>query len=166
MPSKLEQAEALIRELTRDELVRLQKRIKINLDNGIYYQGTGVEQAQAGSDEHILLDAVIRGLSARGLEFPLVSILMNTQVYQSFRKKTPEVFQYLRQTKCSDVELLALITLGMDLLILDIKVRQGLPPSARQLMSQIHRIPQVINFSFPQYAEMGLLLMLVRQGQR
>jgi hypothetical protein len=177
--TKLEQAETLIRELTRDELARLRQRIKINLDNGIHYQGTPVEQAKAGGDERILLDAIVRGLEARGLEYPLPSLLMATPVYASFRQKTPGVFKYLRRAACTDVELLGLVTLGMDLLIRDIEKNQGdwvkdpdgsprkvTGVSARQLMSQVHRIPQVINLAFPGYAEAGLLRMIVRQGQR
>lgn len=115
------------------------------------------------SDELLALECVSNVLQSMGMEFAAPAILRKSAVYDTFRTdKVPAVMAYLERAKLTRNETRAIIQIGLGLLIADMQ-RMGMMTSARAILSHFHRLPAVLNFAFPGYAEAGLLSQIIRR---
>lgn len=73
-----------------------------------------------------------------------------------FRDKLPPLLRYLRQACPTRAQQHALLCLGFRLLHRDM-TRMGIVVTARTFLAHVHRLPAVIEHSFPGYARAGLL---------
>ena len=115
------------------------------------------------SDELLALECVSNVLKSKGLEFASPAILRKSAVYDTFRTdKVPAVSAYLERAKLTRNETRAIIQIGLCLLITDMQ-RMDLMASARTILSHFHRLPAVLNYAFPGYAEAGFLGQIIRR---
>jgi hypothetical protein len=89
-----------------------------------------------------------------------VNQLTSGKHYETFRSKCIALHHYLK--RCGNkVQQRAVLRLGIGLLHHDLE-NMGLAVSSRLMMAHIHRLPGIINKSFPGYAEAGLIHMIIR----
>jgi hypothetical protein len=114
---------------------------------------------QAGDEALLLLDVIVEFLASRGLELNRVAMLRRVSQYQVFADKAGDVFRFMRGVE-SRTQRHAFLLLAVELLYDDL-ADMGISVSARTMMSHVHRIPAVVNRSFPFYAEAGMLGKIV-----
>ena len=99
-------------------------------------------------------------LSSTGLEYSSSVMLRKVSQYQVFSSKAKDVFRFMRGVD-SRTQRRAFLALAVELLYDDL-TSMDISVSARTMMSHVHRIPAVVNRSFPNYSRAGLLGMIVR----
>lgn len=139
--------------LDKKELAEVQVRVSFLL------QGSGADN---NSDETFILGLICSYLSSSGIDFSSAMMLRKSSSYPPFKQKVPIVLKFFEQCKPSKTELSVLITLGIELLIIDMQ-KMAIPVSGRMVMSHIHRIPSLINRAFPFYAAAGMLGWIIKR---
>lgn len=111
-------------------------------------------------ESHDVLRAICDFMTYSGLETPPFGALCRSPLYRAFNDKCPALGLFIGE--CNRIERQALLVVGIELLYKNL-AQIGIAVSARTLMSHIHRVPAVINKSFPLYAQNGMLRMIVRK---
>ena len=120
---------------------------------------------EVATAEDMLLDAISTTMSRMGVEHTSMSMLRKGPHYASFKEKAPSVIQFVRKAVPGDrLKQMAVLSIGVKLLYKNLEEME-LPVSSRYLMQHIHRLPSVINKSFPGYATAGMLAWILR-GER
>ena len=141
--------------LTREQLRAIHSRV--------VFLSSMAKSGDDTSDELLALECISQVLQSKGMEFASPVILRKSGAYDAFRTdKVPAVMAYLEKAKLTRNETRAIIQIGLGLLITDMQ-RMGLMTSARAILSHFHRVPAVLNFAFPGYAENGLLAQVIRR---
>ena len=145
---------ALLPVLTGSELEQVKQQI-----NMLRAVGPSTQQ-QVGDEAMELLQAIVMFLSSKGLEYNSAVMLRQISQYSVFADKAKNVFRFMRGID-NRTQKRAFLLLAVELLYKDLTA-MGIAVSARTVMSHVHRIPAVVNKSFPFYAKSGLLKMIVR----
>lgn len=163
MPSAVDQIDALLPQLTREQLERLSARARALAQLSETTPADDGETAASG--EVMVIDVVAQVLTGMGVECPTAGVLQRAADAR-FRRKLPGLLSYLRRGHPQRAGQLVLLRLGIELLYLDM-TEAGYPTTARTLMGHIHRLPAAINRAFPGYARAGMLAWIVknRSGQ-
>jgi hypothetical protein len=114
-------------------------------------------------ESHDVLRAICDFMTYSGLETPHFEGLRRAPQYKAFNDKCAALGLFIGE--CNRIERQALLVVGIELLYKNL-VDMGIAVSARTLMSHIHRVPAVVNRSFPLYAQNGYLKHIVRAQQR
>ena len=112
-----------------------------------------------GSRVLTILCTMLRDL---GVEHPSLSMLQKNSQYPAFARKLPSVMEFIAGVGSSRIAQDALLKIALELLYWDIVNISGEAVSSFTIMSQIHRVPAVVNKSFPGYSSSGLLKFIVR----
>jgi hypothetical protein len=142
-----------LHQLSGPELEQVRQRITM-----LRHVGPSQPQ-QADGEALLLLDVIVEFLASRGLELNKVAMLRRVSQYQVFADKAGDVFRFMRGVE-SRTQQRAFLVLAIGLLYDDL-ADMGIAVSARTMMSHVHRIPAVVNRSFPFYAEAGMLGKIV-----
>jgi len=154
MTTPAEQINALLPQLTHEQLTRLIARARALLQLSI----DGTEEAESG--EVMVVDAIARTLTGMGVECPHAGVLMRA-IDSRFRQKLPGLLTYLRNAHPQRQGQIVVLRMGVELLYKDM-TNAGYPVTARTLMGHIHRLPAAINRAFPGYARGGMMQWIVR----
>jgi len=123
-------------------------------------RGSGPETAHQPGE--LLLQAIVSTAERLSGERASVTALRRTSGGRAFYEKAAAVEAFAARHTSTRTQRLALLELGVDLLYRDL-TKIGLPTSTRSLMRHVHRIPSVIDASFPDYAKLGLLRMVMQR---
>jgi hypothetical protein len=150
----------LLPQLDANQLDQLVIRIKA-------LQQFGTLAGPPASDEHFVLNAISETLHAHGADYTAVAVMRKVVTAKledghSFRDKIPGLMAFLHMAHPSTVGQHALLLLGLQFLLLDMRKRGGFV-SYRSLMAQIHRIGPALDAHFPGYAQAGLLRLAVER---
>lgn len=151
MPALLDEVLSRLPKLGAAELEEVRKRLLLlrTVD-----QAAG-QVAAIDQPATMALEVIAGFLTDRGLEHASVPALRKATQYQSFTEKVRRVVSYMASVEGLTARR-AFFRLGVELLYDDL-CRMEVAVSARTLMSHIHRLPAVINKSFPGYAQAGHL---------
>lgn len=117
----------------------------------------------ADSDADLVLEVICSTLQGMGVEFTPASQLKKSLGYKAFADKAGPLMQFIRGAgNRSRNQQRVLLGIGVRLLYGNM-VGMGIPASARFVMAHIHRLPSVLDASFPGYARAGLLGMLISE---
>jgi hypothetical protein len=116
----------------------------------------------AETDVELILSEIAGHLKEQGIEFVSVQMLKNVGGYRKFADKVPGIMIYFRKVTTNRVKLRALIRMSIALLYKDL-ARMNISASTRTMMNHFHRIPAVVNRSFPGYASSGMLGLLLQE---
>lgn len=160
MRDELRKAIAATKGLTTDELQELRKHL-----TGLISMGpSSVDRKEApmpGSGAyHWVLYEIVDYLKSQGMDQVYVSSLTSGAHYDTFRKKLPAIESFLKKAG-PKVKQRALCKLGLVLLHEDLR-KIGIAVSAQIVMSHMHRLPGVIDRSFPGYAAEGNLFKIFK----
>ena len=145
-----------LHQLTGSELEQVRQRL-------VMLRSVGPRAPSEVDDEAMmLLEAIVQFLGSRGLEYSSVAMLRKVGQYSVFSDKAKAVFRYMVGIE-TRTQQKAFLALAVGLLYDDL-VQMGISVSARTMMSHAHRIPAVVNKSFPFYAEAGMLGKIVGAG--
>jgi hypothetical protein len=152
------QVTSLLPKLTEDELAALRQRLSALRSMGPAPSTNGC------ADPDLVLHTLCDTLCGLGVEFSNPAQLKRTQGFKAFVPKAEAVMQFIRKAASTRNQQRALLGLGIRLLYDNLK-GIGCPVSSRLVMAHLHRLPSVVNQSFPSYAESGLLGMLIANGE-
>ena len=168
-PSTVAIAEILraLNSLSGEELDQVASKIALLKANpfGASRPATATNAATNGHDELLLL-AICEFFEAQGLEKCYPAMLRRASGYTAFKQKVEPIVAFLAKGAGRDsltrTELMALFRLGISLLHQNMQSMQ-IAVSTRTMMNQIHRMPSVIELSFPGYARQGLLRLVIKR---
>lgn len=163
MSSDFQNVISSLSHLSETELREISQRIKAlsSLNGGVVSER--VVNTSADIDTDLFLDVIVFFMQSKGLEFTSVSMLKKSSQYRrSFQDKIPEVMRYLEHGAKSRIGRRALLLIAVELLYENL-MEMGIVATSRTLMSHAHRIPGVLNRSFPGYARSGMLHMIVER---
>jgi hypothetical protein len=167
MSAEFDQCAKLILKLDVSELVEIKARIGIRQQMGgataSADNASGIEIGKLETDIDLVLSEIASHMLDEGLEFASVPQLKRMNNFRSFADKVPPTMVYFRKATRNRVKLRALIRMSIKLLYKDMQ-RMQISASTRTMLNHWHRIPSVINRSFPGYAKAGLLGLLVNSG--
>lgn len=161
---------SLLLKLDPIELQEVRTRCAIRLQMGGASRSTasaaaasGPQQAAQESDIDMVLGELISHMHDEGIEFASLVMLKSVTSFRTFAEKVPPTMVYFRRASTNRTKLRALIRMSIKLLYKDM-ARMNISPSTRTMMNHWHRIPAIINQSFPGYAKSGMLGLLVNSG--
>ena len=108
-----------------------------------------------------VLQVLCSTLKRLGAECPSPMVLRKGVAYVSFEGKLPDIEAFFVEASASRVVQDALLGKAIELLYQDIVNWQGVAVSSQTIMQQIHRLPSVLNKSFPGYSSSGYLAKIV-----
>lgn len=120
------------------------------------------QRTQEGALDEVLGAVCAVVLRASG-ERASVPGLRRTRQSRALAEKSAAISEFLGKNTRTRVERRALLELGMDLLYRQLR-DAGYPVSARTLLAHAHRLPAAVDVSFPGYAALGMLGMVIRSG--
>lgn len=147
----------LLPRLDADDLATLKAAIK-----AIPGGGAADMEQPADAFEHDALECISTVLRGLGCDYASASVLRSNSAAPSFRKKLPRIVEFLEHTKLSRLERNALFSIGVECLYRNL-IAMSVAVSPGTIMRHIHRLPAVLNQSFPGYAEAGLLRVAVNK---
>lgn len=160
----------LLLKLESSQLAEVKARAGLLLQSGGASRSTAsaqaaspIQQAKEETDAALVLSEIAAHLLSEGIEYASIPQLQRMQNYRSFAAKIPATMEYFRRITTNRVKLRALIRIAIKLLYKDL-ARMNISASTRTLMNHWHRVPAVINRSFPGYAKIGMLGVLVNSG--
>lgn len=164
MGPQLKQVLRLLDQLPSAELERARNHASVRLKNGLAATG---KATPADTFAHAALVIIADECHRRGVDVRASSKrLADNRAFPAFKAKMHdqgEIGGFLRKAaRRSQIRLHALTRVGVNELI-DGMLEMGWPVSAVTIMSNIHRIPAVLNQAFPGYAAAGLLHLVVRE---
>ena len=165
--SAFDQVKRLILGLSPAELQEVRSRCALIMQGGAATAPTASAakaSTPADADTDLILEVISDFLREQGIEYAGVQKLKGMANFRAFAEKVPESMKYFRSASRNRTKQRALIRMGCRLLFQDMN-RMSISPSVRTLMNHWHRVPAVINRSFPGYAHSGLLGLLVRDGR-
>ena len=112
----------------------------------------------------LVLDVIAATVQRMSGELTNHAALRKTQQYNAFKTKSEVLVTQLKSSKLSRTKLRTFLERAVYLLYLDLR-KQSIPPTSRTLMMQVHRLPAIIDVSFPGYAAAGLLHWIVQNGR-
>ena len=141
--------------LSATELTTLSARVKA------LQQVAGNAPAETTLADTVLetISEVLRGY---GVDMASAMMMKRSHNFGAFSDKIPGLTAWMDQITRNRIEQRAVLTIAVDLLYQDLK-HLTLPITGRTMMNHIHRIPAVMDASFPGYAKYGLLRMLIRR---
>lgn len=165
MGTKLETVLRLLDELPSAELKRARDYAGLRLSHGL--AGGGIKTSRQESFAHEVLTMIADECHRRGIDVRASSKRLATNKgFPAFKAKMHdhgEVGGFLKKaSERSRVRLRALTRVAVHELV-DNMLGMGVAVSATTLMSNIHRIPAVLDRAFPGYAAAGLLQLAVRK---
>jgi len=96
-----------------------------------------------------------------GVESPNPNTLRKSAAYVSAKAKFDDLAAFFEKASQQRLVQDRLLTIAVENLYYEI-VQWGIPVSSHTMLNQIHRLPSVLNRSFPGYAQSGLLHKLVK----
>lgn len=115
------------------------------------------DKITAGTDADLVVDAVIRTLQRKGLAAVNPVVLRNI-------KPNEELLTWAKQHTKTRVELIALLSLGFELLANNL-TELHIPIGPKTLMRHASRVPGVVDRAFPGYAQSNLLGFILTHGR-
>ena len=109
-----------------------------------------------------VLQIVCTTLRKHNVETPSVVVLRKSSAYVNAKGKLQDLQTYIEQASRSRMVQDGILRTAIDLLYFDLVQWKGIAISSHTLLKQIHRIPSVLNRSFPGYGQSGLLAKLVK----
>jgi hypothetical protein len=157
----LTRAVRLLGQLAPQQLEELRQRIVALQQFGSATLSDGPPQA----DELFVLNAIADTLRTQGYDYTAVGVMARDAAAKladghSFRDKVPGLMQFLANTHPNTVGRQALLLLGLQFLVLELRKR-GTLVTYKTLMAQIHRVGPALDAHFPGYASAGLLRWVV-----
>ncbi len=147
-----------LHQLSVDERKILYARLKaLNGFNG------HLEVVPSNGDTELVADAISNFMRSRGLELTSSTQLLKHHGARAFCNKVTDVMGYVRRTANTRQEHRKVLNLAIGLLY-DNLIAMNVAVSSVTMMNHVHRIPAVVNMSFPGYAQSGLLGMIVKQN--
>lgn len=137
-------------------------KIRSALDVSDQFAGLPEARSLAKQDD-VLLDIISSYMANKGVDLSTPYVLMSGKHYVTFRKKSDAVYKYVKPVGTKNSQR-ALLRIGVSLLYADLE-RMGLAITSRLLMAHVHRIPAVINRSFPGYRKLGALKLILVKRQ-
>lgn len=153
---------AALPKLTADELEEVRTRIAVlrGLSGPVARIDTPSGTIASGSQiEHIVLEAIRYILMDNGVLFS-VQQATHSPAYPSFKRKLPDIQDYVYAVSTRRIDQQAIVSLGIDLMYSHL-FRLGIPVGARVLMTNVHRMSEFINRAFPGYARAGTLSWII-----
>jgi hypothetical protein len=166
---RLEEIKKHIGKLPRkdqDDLASYLKAIR-SLPGSNPSAGSGKVHDGKASIEDLLLEEIVSFARGKGIEFLSVERLRASSNMPTARAKLSEGLEDYIRSACSGnrVEHRAFIKLAVSLVFKEMADLR-LAASARTILNYIHRIPAVVNKSFPGYAASGMLHIILNRNQR
>lgn len=163
MSSRVQRVLAELPHLTRDELEQVRSHIGLLRNLGpseVDTTRTAESKNDGDRQADLTLSAIAQAMRDAGVEYIAPHALRRGSNFPAFRDKMPALFQYLTLVGSEQVQQLALLRVGIQLLY-DNLTAMNIAVSGRTIMQHIHRIPAVINQAYPGYASGGLLKLVV-----
>jgi hypothetical protein len=166
MTSAFDQVAALLLKLNSKELEEVRARAGILAQSGGANRSTcsASSAAQPDNDIDLVLSEIVGHMRSEGIEFASPTMIRNMPNFKSFADKVPVTMIYFRKVTTNRTKLRALIRMSINFLYRDL-AKMRISASTRTLMNHWHRVPAVINYNFPGYAKIGLLGLLLHEGQ-
>jgi len=153
--------------LTADECEVVRRRSAALAALGGAVPGTTVASAVQvdTGDDALILSCIVD--VCRDVDRTPASVLRAGREYREFTNKVRYVCAALRDTQAgmTRTQFQVVLTLGIRLLRQNME-ELSLPVGSRTMMRQVHRIPGVVDRSFPGYIGAGLLHKLARSQDR
>jgi hypothetical protein len=149
----------LLGKLTPDELASLERRIKAlrslgstvsTVDHAIQETANNLEDP-----EFFVLRCAAEAMQSIGADPCTTMPVLRRSVGPAFRAKLPGLMQYLRSASSRRVERHSLLYVGFHLLYKEMTQRNYVV-TTRTLLNHMHRIPAVVEASFPGYLHTGV----------
>lgn len=157
-PEEYKQWISKLPRLTSQQCEDLSIRIKL-LSKTTNKQSNGKQEF---SDR--ILNTICNVMKKRNVETPSLSTLRKSAAYESSKGKFVDLSVFFESISKSKLVQDSILKEAVDLLYLDLLQWKGVAVSSHLLLKQIHRIPSVLNRSFPGYAQSGMLTKLVKGG--
>ena len=145
--------------LSTEELTMVKQAIQasgsVTNGNGSIISDTPAEL----SDELFYLDCLCSTLSGLGVQFTSPAALRKSDGY---KLKVREVNYYLEPSKLTKMEKRKVVMIGFKLLHDNLSEIMGVPISAQLILRNFHRLPNVLELSYPGYARNGYLKQLAK----
>lgn len=101
-------------------------------------------------------------MKKNNVECPSISVLQRSSAYVSSVAKINDLAEFFESISKSKIVQDQILREAINLLYHDLLQWQGISISSHTILKQIHRIPSVLNKSFPGYAASGLLVKIVK----
>lgn len=109
-----------------------------------------------------VLQALCDVMKRNNLETPHSATLKKSAAYVNAKAKIEDLSVYFEKISKQKLVQDSILKVAIDLLITDMLSWQGVAVSSHSVLKQIHRIPSMLNRSFPGYATSGLLTKIVK----
>jgi hypothetical protein len=161
--SRINDVKALLQGLTAQELTEIKSYANAKLSLGVV---ADADAPQSTDLPRLIVDVIVDCTASRGIDSTSSTMLLRSAQFPPFRHKIDnKLGSFLTNAvKRNRVKLRALIYLSVELLIDNLQ-QMAVPVSSRAVMSHIHRIPSILDRSFPGYAESGLLYLVIREKE-
>ena len=110
------------------------------------------------------LQVICDVMNKKGVDCPSVRVLERSSALAASRDKLSNLSRFLDSISKSKLVQNSILSIAVECLYIDL-LNWGVPVSAHTVLQQIHRIPAVLNKSFPGYAASGVLHKLVKEGK-
>ena len=109
-----------------------------------------------------VLQVICDVMKRNGLETPSPVTLKKSSAYVNAKAKIEDLATYFEKISKQKLVQDSILKVAIDLLVTDMQQWQGVAVSSHSVLKQIHRIPSMLNRSFPGYAASGLLTKIVK----
>lgn len=109
-----------------------------------------------------ILQAICTVMKKNNVDCPSVLTLKKSAAYGQSKEKFNDLQTYIEYLSKSKLIQDSILREAISLLYHDLLQWQGVAVSSHLILRQVHRIPAVVNKSFPGYAASGLLSMIVK----
>lgn len=152
--------------LSKEQLEQVSSKARFLISTGgvISVAAKPARKHEPTSDSELMLSVICDFLSSNGLEFASPAQLRRAHGYNAFKEKVAYISQYLERGagSLSRVEKQALFRVGIELLYKNL-VKMNVAVSTRTILGHIHRFPSILNQSFPGYAQMGAIKIIIQR---
>lgn len=162
-PLPVAEINAAISALSSDDLVKVEKHIAFHKASSKRGKAAGTANTALSKDEINLLNEIVQFCRHNGNDMVSLEVLRASQDFVAFSQKVPAVTEWLDKAKIGKAQRRLMLNMALGLLYEE-KTKMRLACSARVLMREVHRLPAVVDASFPGYAKAGLLQMIVRDA--
>lgn len=109
-----------------------------------------------------VLQAICIVVKKANAETPSPATLKKSSAFIHSKNKLDDLQTYFETISKQRLVQDSILKVGIELLLYDLLQWQGIAISSHTLLKQIHRIPSVLNKSFPGYHASGLLTKIVK----